>query len=919
MLRVVALCVLLGILCCDGSKMSYNQYLKRTCRLKLKTTTSSIKKFFYTFISNGNFKNKFPCGYRLTKMECGRGIIADVTAENSWDDKQDSYISSVTVNITTTSKNGTKTYQVNTLTEKNIQKFLRNSDGGDTSPWEWSFSGCPPDDLIKGGFDRATRTAVLSHGGVKVTFESVNTTLNITCTDDHFDIIDIFPEAYCGSRVASYIAGSRFSKQVPKADEHHWNVYYEDDYMALAKQDVIQSNPLCKEASSIVTSAECPQLGEAMYECSRLFAWRRLGFYFTLRDWMKTYENYGYCMGINNIDRFKVYVTCLRVLCGAAGATSQVTCKTLQQVADTCQNLRGDIHMDIRVLQEKANCTIPVTTPAPTTTPGPEPLALSAACTGTAECGANAECTGTPSVCSCKNGFVSFNGRQCGLVAGKRCSDKKECVGNAECKKKRCTCKSYYYQNKNNFCVRHVEGKCSEDADCIAHSDCVDQVCTCQPGYVRDDNYELDDYHGVTCKLQPGKRCTDVKDCGINADCTGTPSRCACKPGYVSQEGRCGKKLGEACTKESECGVNTWCQDHYPKPQVCICDSTSVAFKGLCVYEEPTKCVYESQKGALKRFYKREYYTSTHKYDAFNCRLKLANIQCGETQAEVTVEHGVEPMVFFKVKWYQYTSGGLYIRDVTVNVTTTHKDGSMTSQINHLDTDQFIKYTKKGNFEKSPWDWTYTGSTKPRRKQRIVGTYNNKSDLAEVRKGGVIVSYTNKGKILKIQCLEKDFQRLGQPYETICGGPGDSDKALSDEILARGKVDPHHEPETVHDDYIALVKQRANQTNALCQEARDVLTGHCDSLGESMFDCRGFKTNYYTIARCIRKKGMENVEVYLACMRVRCGGDGARLAQNCVVLQQLYAACGDGSAHITTSELLAMANCTTTATTTVQP
>ena len=71
----------------------------------------------------------------------------------------------------------------------------------------------------------------------------------------------------------------------------------------------------------------------------------------------------------------QVYVSCLRVLCGTEGASSEDTCQTLQQVADVCGDMRypfghSNAHMKISELLSRTDC--PSSTTAIHTSPVPE-------------------------------------------------------------------------------------------------------------------------------------------------------------------------------------------------------------------------------------------------------------------------------------------------------------------------------------------------------------------------------------------------------------------------------------------------------------------------------------------------------------------------------------------------------------------
>ncbi|KAK7096665.1 uncharacterized protein [Littorina saxatilis] len=428
------------------------------------------------------------------------------------------------------------------------------------------------------------------------------------------------------------------------------------------------------------------------------------------------------------------------------------------------------------------------------------------------------------------------------------------------------------------LCVQGTPPKlgdlCSVDSHCPTNAKCFEDACTCNNGYRG--------YNGRVCKLALDQACNKTTDCGENTKCEGDPPVCKCKGGFVSQHGRCGRKMGKTCSSYSECMSHVKCTNG-------ICNGCYWGYRQIDDYcAKKHECSYYLKEAQLEKFYDTMTAAYYH-YDVFPCRYKMAHFHCSGYDVDVTVEHGVT----IKTNFYAKSStGGVYVSDVTVTLKSNNSDSTVTSQINRLNTKDFAKYMKAADFTESPWTWSYEGQ-KPRRKHRVEGKYG--SFRAVVIKDQLSVTYSDKYSDLDIACGDQDFRSLTNPAGTICGFPSDSDYRAKKELEAKSKAGQNVLSYGVLDSYIALAKQDAQQTNPQCQEARTVLTGQCENLGGVMKTCGDVYTTRWVSSpgRCLRKNSVDSFKVYVACLKLLCG-TGGKTKEDCDVFRAAQVNCGVG-------------------------
>ena len=80
---------------------------------------------------------------------------------------------------------------------------------------------------------------------------------------------------------------------------------------------------------------------------------------------------------------------------------------------------------------------------------------------------------------------------------------------------------------------------------------------------------------GAECTAGEGNGCSDV-----NAQCTGTPLKCACKTNYEAEGTKCVLSLGKTCTADDTCIANAECTGTTEKK--CTCKTNYTAKDNKC-------------------------------------------------------------------------------------------------------------------------------------------------------------------------------------------------------------------------------------------------------------------------------------------------------------------------------------------------
>ena len=90
----------------------------------------------------------------------------------------------------------------------------------------------------------------------------------------------------------------------------------------------------------------------------------------------------------------------------------------------------------------------------------------------------------------------------------------------------------------------------------------------------------------------------------------------------------------------------------------------------------------------------------------------------------------------------------------------------------------YLQYIKKRNFKKGPWRWSYTGSKRPKPKDRIQGYYHKNLKSGVLTYGNLTVIYKSinprhskrfpGGTLLEVTCLDPDFRTRSYPG-SLCG------------------------------------------------------------------------------------------------------------------------------------------------------
>ncbi|KAK7107737.1 hypothetical protein V1264_015602 [Littorina saxatilis] len=300
-----------------------------------------------TFSKQYRPRTSLPCRYQMANFRCG-DYKTEIYVDYTNDIRGNTFLDGVIIKALTKTADRQRLVQTNRLTNEMLKQYI---EAGDFSQrlWNWTYRGDtepPPGDRIIGQFNQTTNSGVYITGNLTVTYNYIDSNnasrgvadaLVIRCADPNFRTRQSYPQTLCGSPKDT-VPGNNAALSPPRTSDlhHHYGFY---DPLFLVRQHAKQSNPLCDETSSIVSSGECEQLGDALYECNEI------------RD------SYTSCLRSNDIDVFKVFTTCLRVMCGTAGATSTDTCSTLQDVAGTCGYSKA--HMNLRTLFAKASCSPP--------------------------------------------------------------------------------------------------------------------------------------------------------------------------------------------------------------------------------------------------------------------------------------------------------------------------------------------------------------------------------------------------------------------------------------------------------------------------------------------------------------------------------------------------------------------------------
>ncbi|KAK7108333.1 uncharacterized protein [Littorina saxatilis] len=313
-----------------------------------------------TFFTDRGFRITIPCSYKMADIVCG-GVQSQVTAEHALDKQGRAFVSKVTVTTYiyyNRTYNGrtyrTRGFYVNTLRDINLKRFIKTREAENkTDPWigTWRGSELAGDDRVLGRYDNNTKSAILEHRGLKVTFRYTdsrqavrpdNPALEIRCSDPDFRAKEKFPGTLCGSPETSQntLVGD-LVKNIPAQPGH---TSYNKDVVLLAYQNIKEGGKDCKEVANILEKG-CVNMGDVLTECHLMY------------DMTATDLNYAQCAHKKrDLDPFKLYVTCLRVLCGAEGYTSSETCGTLRQVNDACRHQVKHPHLHISNLMQQAVC-----------------------------------------------------------------------------------------------------------------------------------------------------------------------------------------------------------------------------------------------------------------------------------------------------------------------------------------------------------------------------------------------------------------------------------------------------------------------------------------------------------------------------------------------------------------------------------
>ena len=90
----------------------------------------------------------------------------------------------------------------------------------------------------------------------------------------------------------------------------------------------------------------------------------------------------------------------------------------------------------------------------------------------------------------------------------------------------------------------------------------------------------------------------------------------------------------------------------------------------------------------------------------------------------------------------------------------------------------FAQYIEKGNLQKRLWSWKYSGGAKLKRKDRILGQYNQTTVSGVLVHRGLRVTYRYidprddsrlEGDALVITCTDPNFKAYQDFPETVCG------------------------------------------------------------------------------------------------------------------------------------------------------
>ncbi|XP_070178562.1 uncharacterized protein [Littorina saxatilis] len=279
-----------------------------------------IKTFF-----NEDVEVALPCRFKLADFKCG-GVAVAVYA-----DKSKTAVAGVTVHLKRKSSQHSYAIGAKALVSSGTWTKTCLTDQ------------CQEDDRVQPVV--TSGLASLQRDLLKVTYRA--SSVHIECGHRKFKGKESFPDVLCGGPKDTSSVLSDFREKMEleaKANmpdtfgfmtESAFQTRRMTDRAVLVVQNVAQSNPLCAEASSVV-SGQCPGRIENMYNCSHVIDddHFRSSHGFDIRT-------YTACFG-TTIDPFQVYVSCLRVMCDRnATDVSSDTCRTLQQAADLCDDNVG--------------------------------------------------------------------------------------------------------------------------------------------------------------------------------------------------------------------------------------------------------------------------------------------------------------------------------------------------------------------------------------------------------------------------------------------------------------------------------------------------------------------------------------------------------------------------------------------------
>ncbi|KAK7107090.1 uncharacterized protein [Littorina saxatilis] len=281
-------------------------------------------------------------------------------------------------------------------------------------------------------------------------------------------------------------------------------------------------------------------------------------------------------------------------------------------------------------------------------------------------------------------------------------------------------------------------------------------------------------------------------------------------------------------------------------------------------------CKFSNKGGRLATFF-----TKANNIATFPCSYKLAELRCGNLQAEVTFTNRMK-------------DGDLYISEVKVDITAFNEDGDKRyRRINSISESRWDDY-KSGE----AWKWENKGS-KPDAARKVTPGYDRERKSYYIKMGELRVYFVLPDDALSVTCKNNSLVSAVKFPQTLCGSPTNTEEdlaALDVDLDSMNGTDLS----MARLDYMQLVRQDVWQTEDMCVEARKLLKGKCSKKGENLYHCNRMYNPNQEHGKCLAKT-FNAFKTYITCVTALCAKNNCADKKDCGVLGRVSDECSDKS------------------------